>query len=255
VIPTASSALLAIFLLAGCSTRAVHAPAAFPVDADVALSSLIALADGQLQQIGDHLHMLARTEEGSSADWERLRGPLGAVERLERLALLWFALPDGTYWSVQEGPADGNLSDRPYWPGLMGGETVMGDLVVSRATGRSSAIVAVPVRDHRGTVIGALGASVFLDSLSHRIRGEMNLAPHYVFYSLDPTPVVGLHIDPETIFVYPLEEEDPQLQAAILEMLGRQEGVVTYSFRGSRRTILYRRSPVTGWWYGFGFLE
>jgi hypothetical protein len=28
--------------------------------------------------------------------------------------------------------------------------------------------------------------------------------------------------------------------------------VVTYSFRGRERTMLYRRSPVTGWWYAFG---
>jgi hypothetical protein len=42
------------------------------------------------------------------------------------------------------------------------------------------------------------------------------------------------------------------MRRAFTEMLAGQEGAVTYDFRGSRRTVLYRRSPVTGWWYGFG---
>jgi hypothetical protein len=246
---------IALVFLAGCSGPRPVESAGLLVDGDVALSSLIALSDGQLQQIGDHFRMLATTEEARAADWERIRRPLGATERLDRLALLWFALPDGSYWSVQEGRAEGNLSDRPYWPRLMSGETVIGDLVVSRATGRSTAIVAVPVHDDRGEVVGALGSSVFLDTLSLHIRREMNLAPDQIFYSLDATPVVGLHADTGTIFLHPLEEGDPQLDAAIREILSREEGVVSYSFRGTRRTVLFRRSPLSGWWYAFGTLE
>ncbi|MEX0741312.1 MAG: hypothetical protein WD079_00850, partial [Phycisphaeraceae bacterium] len=87
---------------------------------------------------------------------------------------------------------------------------------------------------------------------SEKVDGEMGLAPNHVFFSLDETPIVGLHEDPEVIFVHPLEEDDPQLTRAIRTILSREQGIVSYRFRGQGRTIHYRRSPVTGWWYGFG---
>jgi hypothetical protein len=63
-------------------------------------------------------------------------------------------------------------------------------------------------------------------------------------------PVAGLHVDPETILLHPLEEGDPQLDRAIREILSREDGAATYTFRG--RQMLYRRSPISRWWYAFG---
>jgi hypothetical protein len=42
---------------------------------------------------------------------------------------------------------------------------------------------------------------------------------------------------------------------AFTEMRSRQAGVVTYTFRNRQRTVLYRKSLVTGWWYGFGSVQ
>jgi hypothetical protein len=241
-----------VLLALGCAAKTASEDEPIAVDGSVALGALMALGDGHLERIAGHLQMLARTDDAKSGDWERIRGPLGAAEDLPHLALLWFARPDGSYWSVQEGPAEGSLSDRPYWARLMDGRTVLGDLVVSRATGKSSAIVAVPVRDATGGIVGVLGSSSYLSELSQRIHRELRLQPHHLFYSLDATPVVGLHVDPETIFLHPFEEGDSQLEAAIRGILSREEGTTTYTFRGRRRTVLYRRSPVSGWWYAFG---
>jgi uncharacterized protein with GYD domain len=60
--------------------------------------------------------------------------------------------------------------------------------------------------------------------------------------------------DPSLIFVdpYKLGEE---VRKAFTEMRSRREGVVTYTFRNRQRTVLYRKSPVTGWWYGFGSVQ
>ena len=239
----------------GCAADTTSEKEPITVDGSVALGALVALGDGHLKGIAEHLRMLARTADARSGDWERIRGPLGAAEELNDHTLLWFALPDGSYWSVQEGRADGNLSERPYWPRVMAGEAVIGDLVVSRATSKSSAIVAVPVRDATGGIVGVLGSSSYLGELSERIHRELNLQPRHIFYSLDATPVVGLHVDPETIFLHPFEEGDSQLEAAIREILSREEGTATYTFRGHQRTVLYRRSPFSGWWYAFGVAQ
>jgi hypothetical protein len=257
----ALAALLAAVALgfAGCRGPNQEQPSAsgepaasFLVDGQTALHALISLTDAHLQKMADVLTFVATTDAVRSAQWEQIRAPLAEAARVNVPALHWFALPDGSYWTLEGGRATANLADRPYFPRLLAGQTVMGDLVVSRATGKSAAIVAVPVRGSGGSIVGVLGSSVYLDSLSLLIQREMHLAPNHLFYSLDAEPLVGLHADPESIFLRPMEEGDADLAAAIREILDHEEGVVSYGFRGTGRTVLYRRSPATGWWYAFG---
>jgi methyl-accepting chemotaxis protein len=226
----------------------------FTVDARIALASLIALSDGYLQKLADSLQLLAATDAARSADWEKIKGPLGNVGKLNIPALNWFALPDGSYWSVQEGKASDTLADRAYFPHLLAGKTVIGDLVVSKATGKSVAIVAVPILREDGWVIGALGGSVYLEPLSERIKQEMDLGGNVIFFSFDAQPLVALNWDPALIFLEPLKLED-EIKNAFMQMLSKEQGVVTYTFRNRQRTVLYRKSPVTGWWYAFGSVQ
>ena len=245
-------AIVAQLALLACSDHSPTEPKDFVIEGRVALASLVALGDGHLQQIANHFQMLAASEDGRSAQWERIRGPLAAVGEFDVRGLMWFALPDGSYWSVQGGKAAGNLSDRGYWPRLMNGQTVIGDLVASKATGKSAAIVALPVRDANGSIVGVLGSSVYLDSLSLLIKREIDLQPDQIFFSIDATPIGALQDDPDQIFLDPYNLGEPELERAIREMLTKDEGVVNYSFRGKHRTVLYRKSPVSGWWYAFG---
>jgi hypothetical protein len=257
------SALVAAFAAGGHAAQAQErlaegGPAAaesFTVDARIALHSLVSLSDAYLQKMADVLTVLTTTDEARSAEWERIRVPLTRAAETNVPATVWFALPDGGYWTVGEGRAAANLSDRPYFPRVLAGQTIIGELVVSRATGESSAIVAVPVRQEGGEVVAVLGASVHLDSLSELIMQQMTVERDQLFFSLDAEAVVGLHIDPEIILLHPLEEGDPDLERAIREILSREQGAVSYDFRGKRRTVLYRHSPVTDWWYAFGVLH
>lgn len=241
--------LLALFLGIGLA----RGEPAFTVDGKVALASLIALSDGHLRKMADDLEELAATPEARSGDWERIKPGLARVAQENVPALNWFALPDGSYWSVQEGRAAGNLSGRAYFPRVLTGRTVLGDLVVSKATGRSVAIVAVPVKRPDGTVAGVLGASVYLDQLSARLEKEMALDHTMIFYSFDATPLIGLDWDPHLIFSDPTKLS-PDLARAIDRMLTREEGSTRYPFRGKARTVLFRKSPLTGWWYVFGVI-
>ena len=221
------------------------------VDGAVALGSLIALSDGYFQKIADSFSLFALSKKARSADWELIRTPLAAVAERNVDALVWFALPDGRYWSVQQGLSSGNLSDRPYFPVVLAGETVIGSLVVSKATGRCSAIVAVPVKDENGAVVGVLGASVYLDQLSAQLNREMALGEDTIFYSFDATPLLALEWDPQLIFVDPFSL-GPEIRAVFEYMLLRDEGTVRYRWSNRWRTAIFRRSTVTGWWYVFG---
>ena len=244
--------ILSLIATLGCGSSSPTEPQDFVVEGRLALASLMALSDGHLQQVADHFQIVANSDDGQSADWTRIRGRLGAVKQVNVAGLFWFALPDGSYWSVEQGRAAGNLSDRSYWPRLMAGQMVLGDLVASKATGKSTSIVAVPIRSATGSIVGVLGSSIYLDSLSLLLKREIDLRPDLIFFSVDATPIGALQDDPEQIFLDPYALNEPELERAIREMLTREEGVVNYRFRGKGRTVLYRKSHVSGWWYAFG---
>lgn len=226
---------------------------AFTVDGRIALHSFMSLSDGHLQKLADVLSLLANTDGLRSGAWDRIRGPLAEASRMNVPATLWFALPNGTYWTVAQGRVAENLSDRPYFPRVLAGKTVIGELVVSRSTKRNSAIIAVPVRGRDSSIVGVLGASVNLESLAALLRQEMGGIPRgLLFYAIDAQPLGALNSDSSLIFTEPMKLGDEGMRRAFTEMLSGDHGVVTYAFRGSRRTVLYQKSPVTGWWYGFG---
>ena len=226
--------------------------AAFTVDGSVALHAFMSLADGHLRKISDVLRLLAATDRARSAEWERIRGPLADAGKALVPAVLWFASAEGEYWTAPLGRAEGNLSDRPYFPKLLAGKDVTGDLVVSRSTNRNVAIVAVPIRrDDR--VVGALGASVYLDKLGEIVSREMgDPGPDTIFFAIDGRPMGAIHSDPSLIFTEPMKLGDERMQAAFRRILSNDRGTVSYTFRGKERTLLYEKSAVTGWWYAFG---
>jgi hypothetical protein len=225
----------------------------FSVGGNVALHALMALADGHLRKTADVLRLLADTDAARSGDWERIRRPLAMAGEITVPAVLWYARRDGEYWTAPLGRAPGNIADREYFPRLLDGKPVFGDLVVSRSSSRNTAIVAVPVRGARDSVTGALGASIYLDRLGEIVRGEMgDLAPGMIFFAIDGKPMGALHSDPSMIFTEPMKLGDETMRRAFAKILSSEEGTVTYPFRGENRTLLYRKSDVTGWWYALG---
>ena len=225
----------------------------FSVDGQVALHSLMSLSDAHLKQVMDLLQLVATTDAARSGSWSRIRGPLSHVATVSTPAVLWYARPDGSYWTVQSGRATGNLSRRAYFPKVLRGESVCGDLVISTSTKRNTAIVAVPIRGRGNLVSGVLGASVHLDSLGDLLKEQMGgLEDRLIFFAIDSTPIGALNSDPSLIFTEPMKLGDEGMRAAFAEMVTRSEGTVSYTFRDHRRTVIYRKSAVTGWWYGLG---
>lgn len=255
--------LASILALTSHSANAQERPATatttapvFTVNGEVALHSLMSLSDAHLQKVADAFTLLSSTDAVRSGQWERIHEPLAQAARMNVPAVYWFARPDGTYWTLDSGRVSGSLSNRPYFPRLLAGQTVIGDLVVSRSTNRNTAIVAVPVRRRDNTIVGALGCSVHLDSLSTLIRREMGgLDDRLLFYSIDSKPLVALNSNPELIFLEPMKLQEEGIRPSFSKMIAGEKGVVTYTFRGRPRTVIYRKSLVTGWWYAFGLVE
>ncbi len=215
------------------------------------LSAVISLADAHLSQTRLALEILARTAEVRSGQWERMKPLVSASVPPMLPQVLWFAQPDGTYYTTAEGLVGQKLSDRAYFPKLMAGETVCGDLVVSKSTGKKSVIMAVPVTDG-DRVVGGLGASIFVDDLSQLLNERLKLPAGSLFYALHTNGLTAFHIDPKLDFVDPRRLQSPSLSDAVETILSRTAGEVRYEFNGSPRRVYFNTSPLTGWRVAFG---
>jgi hypothetical protein len=172
---------------------------------------------------------------------------LTKFNEVQILAAVFYALPDGSYYTVEKGKTDQNIKDRAYFPKVMAGMPTLGDLVVSRSTGKKVMVATVPVKPG-GSVIGVLGVSIDLDKLSTLLSHEMQLPPNMVLYAIDgKRGVTALHSVTRLILEEPAKQKSETLQRAAKEMLSKEEGIVTYEFEGARKTAYFRTSPLTGW--------
>ena len=197
------------------------------MDTKIGVSAVVALADSHISSYSNVLEALTMTQEVQSGDWEGMVGLLAKIQQAQVPNTLWFVLPDGSYYTVELGKTNQNLSNRTYFPGLMAGNNVLGDLVVSKSTGKKSLIAASPVI-REGEVIAGLGASIFLDDLSNTIGEELALPDDMVFYATTEAGEVVLHSDMQLIF-----ETSPILA----------------------KNVVYETSPLTGWRFALGYKD
>jgi hypothetical protein len=207
----------------GCG-EAKHAD---QMNTEIGVSALVALADSHISSYADALDTLAMTQEVQSGNWEGMKGLLAKVEQAQVPGTVWFVLPDGSYSTVALGKTDQNLSDRAYFPGLMAGNKVLGDVVFSKSTGSKSLVAASPVTREE-EVIGGLGASIFLDGLSDTLRTELALPDDMVFYATNEAGEVVLHSDTALIV-----QENPELST----------------------NVVFETSPLTGWRFVLGYKD
>jgi hypothetical protein len=217
------------------------------------LNCFAALGEGHIEHVLRDLKLIAMTKEVQGGQWEDMKPLLTEFRNSGTMAAaVWFVRPDGAYYTVEKGLTGLNLRDRPYFPKLMAGEEVAGALVISKSAKERSAIVAVPVKTN-GKVIGALGASLSVETISAMLDKKMALPANMFFYALDSRGQTSLHRNAAFLFAYPSDMGSKTLTEKVAEMLARPEGLVTYDFYG-QRTVVFKKSPLTGWVFAIGMV-
>jgi C4-dicarboxylate-specific signal transduction histidine kinase len=241
--------LMLLLVLPQAAPNALAADSGMTLDPSVGLNAYAALVDQAFERTRSELRIVAASENASSGNWDRMRGLLAALEKSEpALAAVWFARPDGSYLTADAGPTGQNLKDRAYFPALMAGKEIVGFLVVSKSTGKRSAVMAVPVQAG-GRVIGALGVSLDMEKLATQVEGQLALPNNVTFYALDPLGQIALHRQSTLLFEFATKLGSSTLTQAVSQMLAKPQGMVRYDFQGVRRTAIFKRSAVTGWVY------
>jgi len=218
--------ILAVVSLPTCVRGAGAAEDGFSLDARVTLRAYTALVESHFEGVLDGAQTLAATSDAQAGDWARIKRPLAIYAHgVPTAAAVWFARPDGTYYTIEKGLTDRNVKDRPYFPHLISGRDVEGDLVVSRSTGKKSVVIGTPIVND-GKVVGALGVSISLEKLAAMVEARLKLPPDVVFYALDAGGRTALHRDSRLMFEFPSEMGSATLSDAVKVMLSKPEGAV-----------------------------
>lgn len=215
-------------------------------DARSILSAFMSYTDSRIESVQDGLETLESTAEVRSGKWDNMKGLLGGYQKRADGLVVWFVLPDGTYYTVDRGLMEVKLRDRSYFKDLMAGSVITGAVVVSKSTGQRSAVIAVPVKDG-GKVIGAVGATLFLDKLSEQISSILDLREGLAFFALSPDGLTTLHSKTERHFLDPRELGSESLKKAAEKMLSTDSGEVFYEYDEAEKSAIYLTSPLTGW--------
>jgi len=187
-----------LVLCAGSWLGVAQSGAGVEVDGAALVSAGAALTDAHVGNLFFMLGVLASTADVQVGVWSGMQELLAQFELLPISFNVWYLLPDGGYYKVATGLTGSNLSDRDYFPRVMAGEATIGDLVISKSTGRKSMVMTVPI-ERGGEVVGALGATVYLDDLSDLILGALDLPQDVVLFAHTPTGEITLCADADLL--------------------------------------------------------
>jgi hypothetical protein len=232
------------------SSVGIAAPA--EKDANSLLSAFMSYTDLRIRSVQRSLEILAATSEARSNNWSNMKDLLKAYQDSDEGFIVWYVYSDGTYYTADKGLMDKSLRDRVYFPDLMAGMKITGALVISKATGQRSAIIAVPVKVD-GKVVGAVGVSLFLDKLSEQISAALDLRPGVAFFALAPNGLTTLNRKTDRHFLDPREQGSKTLKRAATEMLTGTSGKATYEFDSVTKHAMYSTSALTGWKYAITY--
>lgn len=241
--------LLASAVFTAASFIAHAAPPASPVvNGEVAINAYQGLVEEHLAGVLRSAKAIAASREAESAEWERVRPMLDRLsEDLDTDATVWFAMPDGSYYSTEaKGLTGQNLKDRGYFPRLLAGEDVEGDLVVSKSTGHRSVIVATPVKVN-GKVVAAIGISLRLRLISQMVERYTQLPTDMYFYSLTADALISTHRNIDRMFKHPTDIGDESLGPGFTASLAKDKGRLEYPLQGKKINAIFQKSQTLGW--------
>ena len=191
------------------------------------------------------LDQLSKTPEAMSSDWDLISPSL--EELSYRLPGVYFwVLPNGDYYTVDKGFTNLNLSDRAYFPSLFEGNDVLGYQIYSRSSGKKSALMASPILVN-DEVVGALGASIFLDDLHAKINRDLMIPPDYTWFALNSEGLTMLDMDIDYIFMNALTESPESMQNAIATALRTSSGSIEYMLGNTARRGTFQKLPNLDW--------
>jgi methyl-accepting chemotaxis protein len=135
----------------------------------MAKSESHSIADWLQEQV-NHISYMAKLPQVRSLEYDQYTSILSkAVEDMPAFGTFYLINQNGMQIYKTDNSALSNLSDREYFQRAMKGETLIGDVVISKSKGNLLIPIAAPVKDENGRVIAVLAGSLYLDTLTNAL--------------------------------------------------------------------------------------
>ena len=165
--------------------------------------------------------------------------------------ILFVADKSGNYNTVLKRNA-GNLSDRAYWKPVMNGEIVVSEPVISKSTGNLVSVIAIPVKDEKGSVIGLLAGNLKLSDFYNKIKDNTVSHKDSYCFVINKDGLILAHPNKEYILKENLTvksefiTEDIQKKAKII--IDNPSGYTEYTLDKVKQIIFFSNIPnLNGW--------
>ena len=191
------------------------------------------------------LELVAATPEAKAGDWWGIKPYLQKLGN-DLPGVYFYVMPDGNYYSLTKDYTNLNLSNRDYFKPLFEGHPVIGHPIYSRSTGKRSGLMAAPIMED-SKVVGAIGASVFLNDLHQKLNKDFDLPSNYIWYVLDATGNTMLKNESDFIFLNAMTVGSESLKEALETALKNESGVMSYVMNG-KKTAYYQKLSHLDWW-------
>ncbi|WP_163338973.1 methyl-accepting chemotaxis protein [Desulfopila sp. IMCC35008] len=142
-----------------------------------------------------------------------------------------------------------SIRDRSYFQQMSkSGQTAISNVTRSKSTGKLIIVVCSPIKSSSSAIIGAFGLVIKVDYLVELISGRKIGETGYGFMT-DKTGLLVAHPNPDNILKLNLAELDGMKEFMKL-MLGGQDGVAEYTFKGVDKVAGYAPLSQTEWYIG-----
>ena len=157
----------------------------------------------------------------------------------------------GNYNTVLKRNA-GNLKDRAYWNPVMNGETVVSEPVISKSTGSMVAVIAAPIKDDGGKVIGLIAGNLKLENFYDEIKDFKVQHDDSYCYVTDSKGLVISHPQKEFVLKENISVESDMIPTemanASKEILGQESGLIAHSHDEAAEYVFFSTIPeLNGW--------
>ncbi|MDD4274862.1 MAG: methyl-accepting chemotaxis protein [Desulfobacter postgatei] len=138
-----------------------------------------------------------------------------------------------------------NVANRDYFQAAKSGKSIIGEPVISKASGLPIVVVAVPLQDNSGLFAGVLGVNVKLTALSDEIT-QVKMGETGYPFMVGKDGLFIAHPVKDYIFDLNISKLDGMEDIA-RRSLAQEAGVEKYRFKGTDKIAGFAPVPATGW--------
>lgn len=210
------------------------------------VEKLVTILDDKVTQWKTSLSLLSSTDMVQTFNIDEIKKFTGENKAIfSDFDFFLVADKEGNYKSTQG--LSGNIKDRDYFPKTMQGETVVSEAVISKSTGRPIIVVATPIKDEAGNIIGLFGGAVNLENFTNTVNAE-KLGDTGYAYMINKEGFIMAHPNKEFILKENfLKNENESLVEITKKMIQGEQGTAHYTFNKQKKIASYEGLQTNGW--------